>query len=74
MVRVLANNRPEPRALQQVLFARPQMKRHTRALRRALDRLKLVFALTIRLPADALVRAESGAARGQRDAVSYHEG
>ena len=74
MVRVLAQDLPQPRARQQLVLFRPQVQDDVRAACGLLDGLDRVLAFARALPLHAVVGGQAGAARQQRDAVGDDEG
>ena len=73
VVGVLADDRPEVIAVEQLVLAVAQVQRHLRAARRLRDRLQRVGPLAAALPADRAVRGDSGAPRRQGHAVRHDE-
>ncbi len=73
VVGILADDRRQAAACQQVVLVRPQVQRDLGAAFGTLDALDRVVTLPGRLPADALACRQAGAARQQRHPVGDDE-
>ncbi len=71
MVGVLLDNALDAPTVEQIVLTLAQMQDNLGAARRLLHRFQCVVALTGRLPAHAVLRAQAGAARQHRDLVSH---
>ena len=73
VVRVLAHDPAEPKAVEKVVLALAEVQGHLRAARRHLHRLDGEFAAPVRLPSHPFARRRPGPAGGEDDPLGHDE-
>jgi hypothetical protein len=74
VIRILADQRLEPRLFEEFLLALLQMQRHPRAARLTIDASNREFPLPVRIPVHAMANRQAGAAGFDLDAIRNDEG